>query len=266
MDIIPSHSMGDMEECHNFRSSLDEITHNGCVYGYPDGSADVMVCERAVFRESGWEADRPEHGQKTVREAGKKSEGENMVRSMRRARSKLRRLALSNSFEYFVTLTLDRTKIDRYDPKVITRALNSWCDNMVRRHGLRYILVPEEHMDGALHFHGFFAGDDLRVVDSGHKDSCGNPVYNLPQWKLGFSTAIRLYGEYSRAVGYVCKYIGKQNGHRPMGRWYYSGGGLVEPERTLIDVEIADFIGCEDKAVLDTPCGKMVIIHQKMEV
>ena len=45
----------------------------------------------------------------------KKSDGEDRLRSMRRARSKLRRLALANDFQYFVTLTLDGSKIDRYD-------------------------------------------------------------------------------------------------------------------------------------------------------
>lgn len=180
--------------------------------------------------------ERPADMKPKAREAGKKAEGADMERSMRRARAKLRRLALANDFEYFVTLTLDPAKIDRYDGAAVTKALGRWCDNMVRRHGLRYILVPERHKDGAFHFHGFFAGKGLEVVDSGIFFD-GRPVYNLPQWTLGFTTAQRLYGDYHAAVGYCCKYIGKQAGERPLGRWYYSGGALAEPQKEYIEVD-----------------------------
>ena len=187
------------------------------------------------WEESGW-AEKQPGKRPSAREAGKKSEGTDMERSMRRARAKLRRLALANDFEYFVTLTLDPAKIDRYDGAAVVKALGRWCDNMVRRHGLRYILVPERHKDGAYHFHGFFAGEGLRVVDSG-VEWAGRPVFNLPQWSYGFTTAQRLYGDYHAAVGYCCKYIGKQEGGRPLGRWYYSGGQLAEPHKVWCDLE-----------------------------
>ncbi len=148
-------------------------------------------------------------------------------RSVRRAKSRVRQLALANNFDYFVTLTLDQTKIDRYDPVVIIKKLSQWCNNMVKRYNLTYILVPERHKDGALHFHGFFKGY-FKIVDSGHVDKLGHTIYNLPQWSLGYTTAVKLYGDYPKAVSYICKYIGKQ-GDKPAGRWYYSGGDLAEP-------------------------------------
>ena len=265
-----------MKECQKndimrgmqFIASADDIYHNAIVYAYDNGCVDVIAARNRMFREPGWEREGPEdegRAKPGPRKAGKKSEGENALRSMRRARAKLRRLALANEFEFFVTLTLDRTKIDRYDPKVITKALNTWLDNMVRRNGLRYILVPERHRDGALHFHGFFAGRNLPVTDSGHKDTCGETVYNLPQWGYGFSTAIRLRGEYPRAVGYVCKYIGKQQGERPMGRWYYSGGGLKEPPKQYADLDYEELSNKTDSIEFDTPSGKMLVIHTKQE-
>lgn len=192
-----------------------------------------MIFTSGLFRVG---AERPPDAKPAAREAGKKSEGADMQRSMRRARAKLRRLALANDFEYFVTLTLDPAKIDRYDPAAVTKALGRWADNMVRRHGLRYILVPEQHKDGAFHFHGFLAGKGLRIADSGVEWE-GRKVYNLPQWALGFSTAQQLYGDYHAAVGYCCKYIGKQDGERPLGRWYYSGGPLAEPEKEYLEVD-----------------------------
>ena len=240
-----------------------EITHNTIVYSYPDGSIDVICAADPIFREPGWETafgEELREGKKPApREAGKKSEGADMVRSARRARAQMRRLALANGFEYFVTLTLDPAKIDRYDPASVTKALNRWADNMVRRHGLRYILVPEQHKDGAFHFHGFMAGRGLIAVDSGITWD-DRPVYNLPQWKLGFTTAQRLYGDYHAAVGYCCKYIGKQNGERPLGRWYYSGGAMQEPKKTYGD---RDFRDVDNAVEFSIPGTKIKVFRTK---
>lgn len=240
-----------------------EIHHNAIIYAYPDGRSDLIVASDPIFREAGWEAAFMEEARAkpAPRAAGKKSEGCDMERSMRRARAKLRRLALANDFEYFVTLTLDPAKIDRYDGAAVTKALNRWTDNMVRRHGLRYVLVPERHKDGAFHFHGFFAGSGLKAEDSG-KLIAGRPVYNLPQWTLGFTTAQRLYGEYAAAVGYCCKYIGKQEGERPLGRWYYSGGALKEPEKIYADL---DYRAVEKAVEFSIPGAKLKICNNFKE-
>lgn len=242
-----------------------EISHNGLIYAYPDGSRDIICASAPIFREAGWETafgmdDRAKPG---AREAGKKSEGDDMLRSMRRARAKLRRLALANGFDYFVTLTLDPAKIDRYDGAAVTKALGRWCDNMVRRHGLRYILVPEQHRDGAFHFHGFMAGHGLQAVDSGVEWD-GRPVFNLPQWSYGFTTAQRLYGDYHAAVGYCCKYIGKQQGQRPLGRWYYSGGALKEPIKLITDMDYRGIDELVDNSVEFTiPGAKLKVSRMK---
>lgn len=228
------------------RNNVQEIYHNAIRYRYPDGSQEWIVSAEPIFREPGWEStfaeDRPLPLSGAKRQKEKKSAGEDRERSARRARAKLRRLALSSPMDYFVTLTLDGSQIDRYDSAAIMKKVNAWLDNMVRRNGLRYILVPERHKDGAFHFHGFMAGDGLQAVDSGIRWD-DRPVYNLPQWKFGFTTAQRLYGDYAAAVAYCCKYIGKQDGERPMGRWYYSGGDLAQPDRELLDVDYREVEG-----------------------
>lgn len=204
---------------------------------------DIVASSSPDFREKGWE-DAAEWARPCDRAAAHKerdssdAKAEDQERSMRRARAKVRRLALSNDFRWFVTLTLDQLRVDRYDPAAVVRKLNQWCSNQVKRHGLRYILVPERHKDGALHFHGFFS-DSLEAVPSGHTDKHGHMIYNLPGWTLGFTAAIEVYGDYAGAVAYVCKYIGKQ-GNKPAGRWYYSGGSLQQPEVSYADIGIAD--------------------------
>lgn len=143
-----------------------------------------------------------------------------------------------------MTLTLDAAKINRYDSREILRHLNRWLDNNVRRKGLKYVLVPEHHKDGAIHFHGFF-NDTLKAVDSGHKDRQGHTVFNLPGWGWGFSTAIELYGERAAAVAYICKYISKAQ-EKIGGRWYYSGGDLRRPDVVWCDVDYSQMLSEAD--------------------
>lgn len=243
-----------------------EITHSSIVYEYPCGAVDI-IHSTSGFMEAGWEAAaaKPQPHERRSREKGKKSDGQDSVRSMRRARAKLRRLALANDFKWFVTLTIDPQKLDRCDGVAVAKALGRWADNMVRRKGLKYVLVPELHQKGGIHFHGFF-NDAVEVVDSGHSDTAGHPIFNLPDWPYGFTTAIELYGDYITAVAYVSKYIGKQ-GDRPMGRWYYSGGRLAEPTKIYADLDRGELMEeyCGKVVEFDIPGSKLTIIHTTKE-
>lgn len=238
---------------HPIHEDSRNLNYFGKIYRYPCGICDIIASSSADFREPGWEtaADKP-HAPAAAHKKRENSEAkaEDQERSMRRARAKVRRLALANDFRWFVTLTLDQMMVDRYDPAAVIRKLNQWCSNQVKRKGLRYILVPERHKDGALHFHGFFS-DSLAAVPSGHTDKQGHPIYNLPGWTLGFTAAIEVYGDYPAAVAYVSKYIGKQ-GDKPAGRWYYSGGDLKQPEVIYADVGINDLVEEYGKKVWQT--------------
>lgn len=266
------------------RKSVHDIRETCRVRIYPGGIVELMAAERPIFGRNGWEAvethRRPDRPSERV-QRGEASSGDDLLRSIRRARARVRDIALANAFDVFTTLTLDGRRVDRYDEREIVRKLSTWADNEVRRHGLRYVLVPERHKDGAVHFHGFLRWDDLPaedwLTDSGTLSvpGCDKPrrprsrqqrdawlaqgaqvVYNLPRWRLGYSTAIRCYGDYLSAVGYCCKYIGKgmepdapaaaePDDPPPMGckiggRWYYSGGRLREPETLYVPLSVRD--------------------------
>lgn len=214
---------------------LVDIAHTTRIKRYPDGSCTILCADRPIFREAGWE---PEARSQRV-----SASEDGTARSQRRARANLRDIARATKFDFFVTLTLNSEVIDRYDIGVVIKKLNTWLDNNVRRRGLAYVLVPERHKDGAIHFHGFF-NDTLELVPSGHYDSGGHEIFNLPRWNFGFTTAIALYGDYSKAVGYVCKYIAKQP-EKIGGRWYYSGGNLQHPEISLCDLDYSSMFGME---------------------
>jgi hypothetical protein len=244
-----------------------DILHNSVVKTYPDGSQEITVSRYRMFRERGFEDASWKKRPRSPADHG--NDADNRQRSVRRARSRIRDYARSNRFSYFVTLTLSPEKaLDRYDIRACVKQMTGWLDNRCRRKGLIYILVPEHHKDGALHFHGFI-NDALPLEDSGTLSNGGKPrrprgnkererllsegwriVYNVPDWSFGFSTAIELYGDYEAAITYCCKYVGKEmeKGNRggeaapePAGkiggRWYYSGGGLRLPELSALDFD-----------------------------
>ena len=278
---------------------------------YPDGSCEILVCSKPIFRDKGWEerygkyipgqtqkrTDEDCGGAAEAAESAESSEAAEAVeaaeeiaeadgpnaanrsRAARRAAAKVRDLALCNPFRYFVTLTLDPQKTDRYDIKTVTKKLNTWLDNQVRRNGLLYVLVAERHKDGAIHFHGLI-NEAPGLVPSGTWKVPGHKkpmrprsrrqaaawaaqgaeagycqVLNWEGWRYGFSTAIPLYGDYSAAVAYVCKYIRKQTGPEgPVGgRWYYHGGKLRMPEVDLVDLGLPELISSPDLYTFDVP-------------
>lgn len=273
-----------------YRAESTEVKHFGKLFRYPCGVVDLMASSEPIFGEPGWEAagrDKPAQQPRERQERDKtEAAAEDLERSMRRARAKLRRLALANEFRWFVTLTIDPAKVDSHDGAAVVKKLNAWCSNMVQRRGLRYILVPERHKKGGIHFHGFFS-DALDYQDSGtiKPPEGGKPrkprsaaqreawlrdggqiVYNLPGWTLGFTTAMELYGEYPAAVAYVCKYIGK-DGEKPAGRWYYSGGELREPTVEYLELSPAELAAeYGPRAFVIYPPGKQIAVVNGVEV
>lgn len=205
---------------------------------YGDEVGQVMACNKPIFT-PGLERPLPSPKGKRQREAEVEGAPADKERARRRARSRLFDLAYCNKeLCYFWTLTLDPARCDRYDVAGLSRRLNTWLDNMVRRHGLKYILVTEKHKDGALHYHGLMNGA-LRMVDSGTKwerDGQWKTVWNTPDWKLGFSTGVEITGERTRACRYVAKYISKST-EMVGGRYFRHGGALAEPGYTYANVD-----------------------------
>lgn len=169
---------------------------------------------------------------KSERDDGDGGDGSSRVRGAARARKEVFELCACNVFDLFFTLTLSPEKVDRYDYKEAVKKLGQWLDNRVRRKGLRYVAVPELHRDGAVHFHGLCNAESMRLVDSGHSDK-GHPIYNVSDWPLGFTTAMRLYGEPLRAARYIAKYVTKSADGGTIGGRYYFHGGALDKARCL---------------------------------
>jgi hypothetical protein len=121
--------------------------------------------------------------------------------------------ALANRWEYFLTLTFDPKKIDSTDYAAVSSALGNWLMHTKEKYcrNLKYLVVPELHKDGKkYHFHGLLSGiGELPLTDSGHVDDGGNTIYNLPTYRLGFTTLTRVR-ESDKACSYMLKYITKE--------------------------------------------------------
>lgn len=178
--------------------------------------------------------------------------------SRRRARRKIFDYIICNNFDCFITLTLDKSLIDRNDYGAVIKKLKDFLSNRVKRKGLIYLGVPEFHRNGGLHFHfcvnssAFSLSDSGCVSVDGHKrpikistakrlkipESEWHTVYNVDDWRLGFSTAIMTYGDRGALAHYMRKELDKDCQKRLTpegfiekigGRWYYSGGKLKKP-------------------------------------
>lgn len=245
--------------------SENEVYFNARVKYLPNDDGEYIaksmtVFDRPMFKDGDFELS-DDCGRK--KKSGTKSpipDEENRRKAYMRARNNLFDILLSTlSFDCFVTLTLNPDEIDRTDYKAVMDKLRVWLDNRVRRNGLVYTLVPERHKSGAIHFHGlmnFSALKTARAVNNNKDskyylqplvDNNGREVYNILDFKLGFSTVINLSGDNAReaTAKYCYKYIMKSGGEKIGGRYYLSGGELGRPRYELLTVDIENVGGKE---------------------
>lgn len=133
---------------------------------------------------------------------------DNAMRSCRRSKNKIYDIAKSNCWEWFFTLTFNSEKVDRYDYSAVSKKLSLWLNNMRKIcPDMKYLVVPEQHEDGAWHFHGLFANvEDMEFVDSGKSDKHGRVIYNVGKYRLGFTQATKI-SDVVKASNYIAKYI-----------------------------------------------------------
>ena len=221
----------------------DAISHNARIKAYPNGLLRYTLCSKPVFKDPGYElADN--YGQPLSDNAAPKSSPKNMDNpsrgdSVKRSKEKVFDIAMMNDFNWFVTWTLSPKKINRYSPDEVSKKVKQFLNDMVKRYDLRYVLIPEHHKDGAIHMHGLMSGN-MKLVDSGKHTLSGKTIYNMSQWKYGWSTVIPTYGETDHVARYITKYITKDFS-KIFGNYYYAGGNITRtPIIHRADIDYAD--------------------------
>jgi hypothetical protein len=142
-----------------------------------------------------------------------------LERGASRSKSSMLSRALASEWQWFGTLTVDGSKlpagISRRSSEVVPHVYRVFESLRRSCPDFRYLVVPEQHKDGAFHFHCLLAG----VPDSWTAPALrgreqvrvnGRAVFHfLPfQHSIGFTTLSRV-GSSLRAGRYMGKYISK---------------------------------------------------------
>lgn len=168
---------------------------------------------------------------KQLKKTIKTGNDESIQRSVRRSRNTISDYCGVNEFEWFVTFTFNPKKVDRYDIDGCYAKMQGWLWRTHRKHeNFKYIIVPEKHKDGAIHFHALMAGYDgkmtkTRVIQDSRR------VYNVPGFTFGFTNAQKLDDDLKKTIAYLCKYITKDMALIHNRRRYWSSRNLAKPEK-----------------------------------
>lgn len=146
--------------------------------------------------------------------------------SLRRTKTTISDLVLSNSFEHFVTFTFTK---DRQDIKKSKDKMSEWLHSQQKKYGkFEYLIVPEFHKDGkSIHFHALFQGYRGQLTKTNKKIG-GRLVYNIASYKKGFTTLV-VIDNHEKVSSYIKKYITKDMPKMLGKKRYWCSMGLQRP-------------------------------------
>lgn len=194
-----------------------------------------------------------------------KAQEERTRRQLYAIRRKIKGYALSNNFRWFVTLTFNPEKVDSFEYETAKATLLKWCRSMRDRYGqFDYLIIPELHKSGAVHFHGLMGDIPARFVEAANPKTGkpiirhGRQVYNLTEWGYGFSDCEEIESP-ERAASYITKYVttalltDKKMYNK---KRYFNSQGLAKPAVTF---------GMSDNTDLDDFTPNFGIIETDMD-
>lgn len=143
---------------------------------------------------------------------------------------------LIKKWEYFVTLTFDDQKVNAKDYISVSEALAKWLDNMKHQNkSMEYILAPEPHKSGRIHFHGIFRNVPKWVLIEARNPKSnrlikknGKQIYNLANYKYGYTTISKIDNLEAISV-YMSKYMTKDLIDLAYKKRYWSSKSLKRP-------------------------------------
>ena len=197
---------------------------------YPNDKYKVTVFNNPLI------IPKPKKG-RTANRSSEKPSDDAITESLRRTRTTIFDYALSNDFEYFVTFTFNPKKIDRYSIDETFNTMKYWL-NRQKKHSpdFGYVIVPEFHKDGAIHFHALiraYNGDmkPTKIFQNGKR------VYNVTGFTSGFTNAQKMDDNQEKTAGYITKYITKDTINRFNKRRYWASKNLQKPVKHYESLE-----------------------------
>lgn len=184
-----------------------------------------------------------------------KSEDERFKQSVSRSKARVFELAACNEFNFFCTFTQDEKKRDRFNLSEFRKDFAQLVRNLNRgrENKIKYLLIPEQHKDGAWHMHGLFKGlsveKDLRAFTLSEKLpqriraalKSGECVYDWTAYRrrFGFFTCTEIKSGIGCAK-YITKYISKdlQKTVREAGEHLFFASQGLKGRETIISKEL----------------------------
>lgn len=177
-----------------------------------------LILHKRNMRPAGYE--KPKQNVKVEKDTGKEAS------NISRARSTVWELAMCNEFSYFVTFTLNKDKMNRYDLNGFIMKLSRFIRDYRKKEGtdVQYLLVPEEHLKGGWHMHGLMNGiAESDLIKLSLKDNipeklkelirAGRTLYKMKSYEEKFGWVIVEKIRNKEAIaGYMTKYINKNIG------------------------------------------------------
>lgn len=146
---------------------------------------------------------------------------------MSRAKQKLKEYCFNNNFEFFVTLTINSINCDRYSLVACQNKMKKIFKSIKRKfYDFKYVIITEQHKDGAFHFHGLIKG-----IPENHIYINKNGYLYLEEFnQLGFNSLIP-FDNNIKFVNYIMKYISKNPIKDTTNHIYFASRGLKTSDR-----------------------------------
>jgi hypothetical protein len=168
---------------------------------YKFGNQYKLVYYKTFVNNKGFESNK--------KHKTKSCSSERFEESVSRTRAKIFEIAACNDFEYFVTLTLNKEKRDRFDlhgfSKDFAQFVRDENKKRCENEKIKYLLIPEQHQDGAWHMHGLFMGlnkNDFVKNEHGYLDWV---AYSK---RFGFFSCSKIKSRLACSK-YITKYVSK---------------------------------------------------------
>lgn len=219
---------------HNDKTHTIALSYNTVIKKYSDGTEKLKYHSYSTFK------GLPNNKKKS----GGLSEEEKdyqRYKNLYKSKQTIIDLAYENSldtpWEYFVTLTFDDKKVNARHYDYVVENLSSWLDNMKHQNrNMKYILVPELHKSGRVHFHGIFKNVSNWKLEKAYYPGTnrlikknGLQIYNLTNYKYGFTTVSKVKDMEAISV-YISKYMTKELIDQDFKKRYWCSQGLNRPK------------------------------------
>ena len=184
------------------------------------------------------------------------------ISSVSRTKRTIRDIVLCNDFDWFATFTFDPDRVNRYDYNRCLSVMSIWLHRRKTFDpDFTYLVIPEFHKDGAIHFHALLGHFTGTMKDSHHFTSAGNPIFNITCFRSGFTTASPIMDK-SGVASYVQKYITKDFVKRFNRRRFFCSKNLKRPIRTVNSPVFSATLPIFRRKVSDFPDSEYFIIDK----